>query len=1445
MFLFTLFGVEMRAQVTADFVIQIDSGCVPFVAHFADSSKGHVSYRQWDFGNGNVAIGNNTTPSAVYNSAGVYDVTLTVSDGVDTSQFTMTGAVAAFSNPTANFLQQAVTTGCADFSFQVSDNSSPGSIGIETWEWDFDDGSQITTGQNVSHLYRNPGFFNVTLIVTDSLGCSNSKVKQQLVNVKPKPKANFYCNDSLSVCGPPLTISVFNSSTSTHPLSYNWNIGGQAFNTLNVNPTFNNSGGYDAELIVTSTIGCSDTLLIPNYVWIGSIVASMDISDTVCLHEENEFINTSFGGHTFYWDFGDGDTAIGGNVFHTYQTPGVHTVTMVSSGGSTCDDTVTQTLFVETVTANFTSTPHDTCDTPFPVSFTDLSVGNDLSWEWHFGNLLGYPPTQAHISFTQSPNNTYWYEGVYDDTLIVTSRNGCKDTLIALANEVIIITEAEWSSNVTKGCAPLDVNFFNLSDSISRVASWWWDFGDGSPIDYTFEPSHTFTNVGEYVVALTVVSIDGCTNTYVNDIKVGSQQNADFMIDTLMACGSDTVTFTNLSSDTAIITDYIWMFGDGKSDGSFEPWHVYEDTGYLDVTLIVEHHGCPDTLILDSAIRIDGPIIQTAYPIFNCDSQNVVNFTSHTLGGTNFSWDFGDSTWYDTLEWHPEHAYLPIDSNYVTIFTVWDTLTGCSADVSMGVPIRYLKGRITPADTTICRYDNVIFNTGNSTNAMSFVRWSIDGLANPKVDNSNTDYTMNDKGPHVIYAVVMDMHGCLDTAYHNYYVYEPIVNYVASPVSACAPSLVTFTDLSFSDTNIVSWNWDFGSGATSSIPSPSHLYNGNGTTVYDITFTVTDTFGCANTIDSLTPITVIEPPSFFTTNDVQVCENSPVAFSGAPSGSYTYFWDFDDGGYSTQQHPTHSYGVNGIYDISLTVTDSLGCDSTYVEMAFIEVEDTPVANFTAIPATSDCFPASIVFTDLSTYPNVLFWTWNFGDSPNDVIQYNSGAQNLYNEPGYYDVTMVLTTVFGCTDTVTLYDYIHIGGPTGNIVNRPEIGCINQKVSFSADSLNGDSQRFIWDFGDGIVDTTYAPNEAIEHTYLNAGFYTVSLLISDLQGLCQITDTNTIEIDDVTADFLISELDGCAPLFTNVVNNSVGEDEVTWLLNGNNYSQTQLDSFYILTPGQHTISLAIVNNHSQCKDTLDIDVTVHPLPQISLSPDALLCIDDSIQLHASGANSIQWTPGTYLNNDTILNPVSTPIQDISYAVVITDTNNCEASDTVNIKVQQRSSLDYLVPDTFIFLGTEIYLTTLSSGELWYNWTPTFGMGCYDCSNPLVEPDVTTTYTLEYGDVNGCFAFDTTITVEVLDEFKVTIPNTFTPGTDNLNDTFQPVLYGVEELVYMRIFDRWGVLVYETDDINHGWNGMYKNELVSHNSMYSYTIQVRRYNGDIKDYSGMVLVITNGL
>ena len=1442
----TLSFNRVRAQVTADFIVHSDSGCVPFIGGFMDASIGNITYRHWDFGNGNVATGNNTTPSAVYNTAGVYDVTLTVSDGLDTSTITKTAAISVFSLPVASFNNQAILTGCANFPFNATNTSTPGSIPIESWEWDFDDGSPIVTGTSVSHLYTNPGTFNVTLIITDSLGCSSSKVKSSLVNVKPKPVANFYSNDSLSVCGPPLTVNIINSSTSTHPLIYNWLVGGVSYNTLNVTPTFTNSGGYDAQLIVTSTIGCADTLTIPNYVWIGSIVASMNIPDTVCIGTENEFYNTSFGGHVFDWDFGDGTTGVGDTVSHVYNSPGQHMMTLVASSGSTCDDTVTQTLFVEEVHANFSSTPHYSCQVPMGVNFTDLSIGNITSWEWRFGNLLGSSTNpKPNISTSQHPFNSYDSPGVYDDTLIVTSQNGCMDTMIVVANEEIIVTQASWSSNVTKGCAPLLVDFTITTDSINRVASWWWDYGDGSPIDYTFAPSHTFTNVGVYNVTLYVVSIDGCTTLFTSDIKVGALQTANFMPDTLIACASDTITFTNLSTDTSLITEYVWFFGDGKSDGAFEPWHLYEDTGYMDITLVVEYNGCPDTLIIDSGIYIMGPIVNF-YPTYNCDSQNVVTFNPNVVGGTNFTWNFGDdSTYFDSLNWSPSHPYPILDSNYRVELTVWDTNSGCSHSYDDMASIRYLVGKLSAADTTICRGDNIVFNTGNSINAISFVRWGLNSLNNPKTDNSNTDYTFPVKGPHTVYAIIMDFHGCTDTVQQDVYVYEPDVQFTLSPSQACAPSIVQFTDLTQSDTNIMTWNWDLGNGSTSTQQNPTFTYNGNGTTHYDIVLTVTDTFGCVSQFDNINAITVIEPPSFFNSTDVEICEYNPVSFSHQPVGNYSYHWDFDDGSYSTLMNPIHQYTNPGVYDVSLTVTDSLGCDSTYVRPNFIDVQDTPDANFEANPAVSVCYPASITFTDLSTYQNVDYWTWNFGDSPNDVILYGAGAQNLYNTPGYYDVTMVVTTTFGCADTIVKNNYIHIGGPTGKITHSPATGCANQDVMFVPDSLNSDAKRFIWDFGDGVVDTTIAPNSGNTHTYLISGYYNVSLLITDQLGLCQVTDTLTIEIDEVTADYLLSDSIGCSPLSFDAVNNSIGEDVVNWYLDGNSYSQAQMDSFYITASGLHEVTLVAKSNYSQCADTITEIITVHPNPNLNISPDAVVCIEDSITLHVDGAQTYQWQPPLYLSSDTSDSPLCVPISDITYFVTGTDSNNCQSNDSINVIVQQKPVLSWITPDTSIFIGTEFQLNTLANMPLNYLWTPKFSMGCSDCSDPYVKPNKTTTYTLVYKDLNGCFVLDTTVTIEVLDEFKVTIPNTFTPGGDNLNDTFIPVLYGVEEMLSMRIFDRWGTMVYETNDITQGWDGTFNGQIVAHNSAFSYTVRVRRFNGEIKDFVGVVIILTNGL
>ncbi len=1440
--LLIVFSSDGKSQIFADFVTTQDSGCAPFVARFADNSSPNIVYRHWDFGNGNTATGNNISPSAAYNNSGRYDVSLTISDGVDTVTITKTNFVTVLALPVANINYPSTLVGCAPYDFNVQDASVAGDLPILSWRWDFDDGTPLQYSQNVNHHFSSPGTFSISLIVSDSMGCSSSKQLSNLVTVHPKPRADFYSNDSLSVCGPPITVNLLNSSTSVLPLTYNWLFNGVTSTNANTVATFTNSGGYDAQLIVTNTIGCADTMLRRNYVWIGTIIASMDIVDTACVGVATGMKNTSHGGTDFAWNFGDGGFDTGDSVQHIYANPGTYTVTMVSSAGSVCDDTVTQSLYVEEIIPAFTSTPKFACEAPLVVNFTDQTPGNIVAWNWHFGNPVVTPSgTFSNTSRAQNPSNVYLDEGKYDDTLTVTSSNGCMSTVIVPNNEEIIFTKAVFVVDVDKGCAPLIVDFTNLTDSVVRIDTMYWDYGDGSPKDSTFSPNHIYPNPGEYNVELTVVSIMGCTTSFIQEIKVGTQQIADFSVDTIIGCASDTFTYTNLSTDTTLINEYFWEFGDGKSADVFEPKHLYQDTGYMSVTLVVKYNGCPDTLIIDSALRVSGPLVHFGVS-YNCDSQNVVQFVPDIWGGTNVYWDFGDSTGIDSVNWNPSHAYPIYDTNYPVTLTVIDTNTGCFFMEEDQAKIRYLKGVLSIADTTICKGSTIFCTTGTSINALSFVLWSRDTLNSVTPGKSVERYLFDVKGPQSIYAVVMDEHSCRDTVSRDVFVYEPIPNFGSLPISGCSPLLVLLHDSSTSDTNIVAWDWDFGDGTTSTIQNPPHLYRGIGNNVYDVSLTVTDTFGCSLTKDSIGLVSVYQPPSYFETVKTQVCAQDSVPFSKQPTGALSYFWDFGDGFTSTLMNPKHTYSA-GTYTISLKTTDIRGCDSTYTRTNYLEAQTLPVADFSANPLVVDCYPASVSFLEISGDTNIVDWQWNFGDSPNYVTLSSTGAQNLYNLPGRFDVTMVVTTDFGCTDTITKPNFILVGGPTGEILYQPDIGCVDQSVVFDVANANADAEIFTWDFGDGVVDTTFAPEITANHVYASKGNYNVTLLLSNSQRTCQKTDTTSIEIDLVKSNFNISDTSGCTPFTFQASSFSIGSDSLSWFIDGVNSSQLLSDSFYISKVGTHEFKLIVYNAYSHCSDTTITKIKVNPLPKVSTNPDGFICIGDSSQLYAKGAKHYVWTPALGLNNDVIRTPKASPMFSTNYTVVGTDSNGCINSDSTYLEVQQKPKLLWITPDTFIFTGADIQLETSISLPVTYSWSPPSSMGCTDCPDPWVKPVKTTTYNLIYSDLHKCFIMDTNVTIEVNDEFKVTIPNAFSPNNDNLNDTFFPVTYGVEEFVYMRIFDRWGVLVYETNDINAGWDGRHNGKIAAHNSAFTYQIRVKRFTGEFKDFVGMVVLVSD--
>lgn len=1433
------FTVEVSyAQIVADFDADSTVGCVPFIADFNDLSTGGIVYRHWDFGNGNTAVGNNMNPSAAYNSSGTYTVTLTVSDGVDTVSITKAAYIHVLAAPNAAFTFQPTVTGCAPFPFQVTDLSIPSNAPISSWKWDFDDGTPIVSGQNQTHVYANAGTYSVTLIVTDTLGCSSTSVQPNLVNVHPQPSANFYTTGSATACAPPLTVNFLNSSTGTGTLTYNWTIDGTSYTTPTVTSTFTQPGGYDVELIVTNTLGCTDTLSIPNYVWIGSIQAAMDIPDTTCPGVPTTMTNISNGGSNFYWDFGDGSTDFGPVVDHIYTTPGTYTVTLISSAGLNCDDTVTQDIVVEYVQAAFTSSPNFSCEPFLIANFVDQSIGNIVEWKWYFGTHPGYPRDSSDV---QNPSHTYYGEGIFDDTLVVTTANGCKSMAVIPANDTIEITQAYFTPSVSNGCAPLYVDFTNLTTPVASIDSTIWDFADGSPLDYSFSPNHTFMNPGEYQVELTVISVDGCTTNYQVWIEVGSVQTANFTIDTIVACGSDTVNFINLSQDTNLLDEYFWDFGDGTSSSDFEPAHLFLDTGYMSVSLVASYNGCKDTITIDSIIHISGPVIGFDN-IINCDTPNLMTFVPHALGGTSFWWDFGDSSTIDSVNWNTSHLYPPVDSNYMAILTVYDSTTGCWQDAEVELAIRFLEGILTNSDTTICKGDVVFFNTGSSINALGDVRWGFNTDTAYSSGFTNNQFTFTQPGLNHVFAVVRDQNDCTDTLVNDIFVYHPVVDFVGNPTSGCDPLPVQFTDLTVTDTNIVSWHWKFGDGSTSSLQHPLHIYDGVLNNTYDVELIVVDTFGCTNEHEKTNYIHTTQPPASFAVVNNLLCDGDSAYFHSAPTGTnFTYFWDFGDGTTSTLYQPQHAYS-SGNYTVSLTVTDGMGCDSTYVMPQNIDVQSLPIANFIANPTVATCYPASVMFTDSSIVQNGATWTWNFGDSPNFVTLSGTTAQNLYNNPGQYDVTLVVKTTYGCTDTITKPNFINIGGPVANIAVNPAIGCVGDTVFFDAINNSG-ARLFTWDFGDGVVDTSSYPQSMIGHMYTQPGNYPIILLYADSSGLCQKSDSIILEVDHVESHFLTSQDDGCVPLSLGVINQSFGEDSWRWFLNGNQVSTNFTTGFHLDSAGMHEIKLVAWDSQTQCSDTSTHIIEVFPLPDVQAIDDKAVCVGDSYQLNANPAGlTYQWGPNTWLDNPNIKNPVTTPTSDIQYVVTATDSNLCQNTDTVEIIVQHKPQILFFPSDTSIFIGGDYQVYMSSNMPLLYSWNPANSASCSDCAEPLVSPTTPTVYTLTYQDTNMCFVSDTSFFVHVEEDFSVYIPNSFTPNWDGDNDLFMPVTYGIKELVYMRIFDRWGVQVYETTDLNQGWDGRVNGRITAHNSVFSYKISVKRFNGMIEDYVGMVVLVS---
>ncbi|MGB8492372.1 MAG: gliding motility-associated C-terminal domain-containing protein [Bacteroidales bacterium] len=246
------------------------------------------------------------------------------------------------------------------------------------------------------------------------------------------------------------------------------------------------------------------------------------------------------------------------------------------------------------------------------------------------------------------------------------------------------------------------------------------------------------------------------------------------------------------------------------------------------------------------------------------------------------------------------------------------------------------------------------------------------------------------------------------------------------------------------------------------------------------------------------------------------------------------------------------------------------------------------------------------------------------------------------------------------------------------------------------------------------------------------------------------------------------------------------------------------SVKVSEPGAYDFEWSVINN--TCSSADIVRVTFHPKPQVSAGPDVFVCAGNSISLHAEGSGSFEWSPAGSFDDPFSPDPVASPLVTTDYTVTITDQWRCTNSDQVRVEVRSKPEAD-AGPDQALDYTAETNLNAsqLSSGETG-EWTILHGAGTFTDKN---DPGTRVTGLILgeneflWNVSNGvCSSEGDTVLIRVN---ELLLPSMMTPNLDGKNDFF--VVKGMESLgtTAIRIFNRWGALVYSDDDYRNNWDG----------------------------------------
>ncbi|HRP89665.1 MAG TPA: gliding motility-associated C-terminal domain-containing protein [Edaphocola sp.] len=492
----------------------------------------------------------------------------------------------------------------------------------------------------------------------------------------------------------------------------------------------------------------------------------------------------------------------------------------------------------------------------------------------------------------------------------------------------------------------------------------------------------------------------------------------------------------------------------------------------------------------------------------------------------------------------------------------------------------------------------------------------------------------------------------------------------------------------------------------------------------------------------------------------------------------------------------------------------------------------------------------LLLTNYSNQPGSISFSKTAGTATTDCSILTCGVEVTSNSPVCQSDSLRLFLT-NANDSAYAYNYYWTGtgGLTAN-VKEPAFGALNPGTyNFNVDAVtqlpNGNYDTCSKEI-EVVINPTYhktiveyicqGDSLAWYDTYINtSGDY--DSLFQTVNG-CDSLVTTTLHVMPKPVliqmpDSLIAcQFDSLAIQSNTLPPN--GSYTYSWTPD-NNLSTTDQPNIWFYADESRNYKLTVTNtvNGFPCSISKDISIIVNP-GNFLVAPltDTSLCPGEKVQIPVTGAAQYNWTPAIYLNNPNASSPIVTPETNTRYRLIGTSDKGCKDTVFVNIGVYPAATL--ALPDHVNIYPGEQYQITPNTNALYFTWFPNSGLNNENISNPIASPIKDTRYFVTAKTENNCSIYDSIDFF--VKETVMDMPNAFNPN----NGSYKASIRGIAKIHSFEIFNRWGQKVFETTDINEGWDGTFKGT-TQPMGVYIYQIKATTVEGRPFKKTGNVTLI----